>query len=108
MGEAEKEELEPRTKTLRQDIIEALKVQSMSLREISKAVGIPESEVLSHLGHIKKTIAKLGYVLEVSPAQCLSCGFIFKKRDRLKKPGKCPSCRSTFIEPQIFNLKKNK
>jgi predicted Zn-ribbon and HTH transcriptional regulator len=40
-------------------------------------------------------------VVEVVPAHCRSCGFIFDTR-RLSKPGKCPECRgSRIFEPQI-------
>lgn len=36
------------------------------------------------------------------PAQCLGCGFIFSKRERLTRPGKCPVCRHGQISEPLF------
>ncbi|MBA3060962.1 MAG: transcriptional regulator, partial [Nitrospirae bacterium] len=40
------------------------------------------------------------------PAECAKCSFVFRKRERLKKPGKCPICRSEFIQEPLFLIKK--
>jgi predicted Zn-ribbon and HTH transcriptional regulator len=42
----------------------------------------------------------------VEPARCQVCGFVFKKRDRLTSPGRCPSCRSSRIEEPLFTIQK--
>lgn len=106
MTDDQREHAEPVGKTLRQDIIELLKKGSFSLKEISNIMGITEKEAVLHLDHIKKSLSRSGYSLEVTPAVCRSCGFSFKKRGKLKKPGRCPVCKSTFIVSQIFTVKK--
>jgi hypothetical protein len=40
----------------------------------------------------------------VTPAECRKCGFVFQKREKLKKPGKCPICRSESIEEPLFGI----
>ena len=58
-------------------------------------------EVLEHLEHIK--IALHGGLV-IIPALCLGCGFSFRKRERLKKPGRCPVCRSERIVEPSFSI----
>lgn len=93
--------------TARQKIIEALKGQMLTAREISQSVGIKEKEVLEHLPHIARTIAAnegAGLKLSVEPSRCLECGFVFRKRDRLKTPSRCPVCRSEEITETRFGV----
>ncbi|MGB9700039.1 MAG: transcriptional regulator [Thermodesulfobacteriota bacterium] len=89
--------------TLRQEIAKALADQPRGLREISKIFRLGEKEVLEHLQHIAKS-AKI--VME--PAFCQKCGFIFKKRERLSTPSRCPMCRSEFICPPRYQLSGRK
>jgi predicted Zn-ribbon and HTH transcriptional regulator len=91
-----------RPDTLRHEIASILMEDALSAREISERVGIQESEVLEHLEHIK--IARHGGLV-VIPALCMACGFSFKKRERLKGPGRCPICRSEHIAEPRFSLR---
>lgn len=65
--------------------------------EISEALSIREREVYDHLTHIQKTVAARGKKLELTPYRCMGCNFEFKKRTRLDRPGKCPSCKESHI-----------
>lgn len=94
-----------RHETVRQKIISALDGQTLSAKEISGNVSIPEKEVYEHLEHIQRTISKRNRNLIITPAECIKCGFVFRKRERLKKPGKCPVCRSELIEEPLFSIK---
>jgi len=47
---------------------------------------------------------KGAYRLVVVPAQCERCGFAFRKRGRLKRPGKCPLCRSESVQEPLFSV----
>jgi len=92
-----------RQETIRKTIVAALKEQMMSARDVSGIVRISEKDVAEHLAHIQKSIQKDGEKLVVSPAECRKCGFCFKKRERFRKPGKCPVCRNELIsEPMFF------
>jgi predicted Zn-ribbon and HTH transcriptional regulator len=93
--------------TVRKQIIEALKGQMLTAREISQSVGIKEKEVLEHLPHIARSLAaneSAGERLSVEPSACLECGFVFRKRDRLKTPSKCPLCKSEEITETRFGV----
>jgi len=67
--------------TLRKKIAEALKQDSLDLREISKRFGIREKDTLDHLHHIAKSAHSMGF--NMKPPQCNQCGYSFKKRTRL-------------------------
>lgn len=74
----------------------------MSARDLSAAASIPEKEVYDHLDHVQSSGHDFRLVVE--PSVCRSCGFVFGKRDRLTKPGKCPVCRGESISPPLFSL----
>lgn len=95
-----------RHETVRQRIISILEGQTLSAKEISGSVSIPEKEVYEHLEHIQRTVNTRDAHLVITPAECTKCGFVFRKRERLKKPGRCPLCRGEFIQEPLFLIKK--
>ena len=95
-----------RTETLRKYISALLEEETLSSREISQLMRITEPDVCSHLEHIRKTLNKHNRHLVILPAQCEKCGFVFRKRDRISKPGKCPLCHGSLIYGQRFHILK--
>ena len=94
-----------RHETVRQKIISVLEGQTLSAKDISADVMVSEKEVYEHLKHIQKTLNKRERNLIITPAECKKCGFVFRKRDRLKKPGRCPVCRGELISEPLFSIK---
>jgi transcriptional regulator len=90
-----------RQNTLRHEITALLNEENLTAREISERAGISERDVLEHLEHVR--IALHGG-LTMEPAHCMACGFIFRKRERLKGPGRCPVCRSEHIAEPRFGM----
>jgi predicted Zn-ribbon and HTH transcriptional regulator len=90
--------------TVRQALMTALQEGPCSARDLSAAAGIRERDVDGHLQHIKKSIAATGLRLLMTPAECKKCGFVFSKRDRLKRPGKCPVCKGESIREPLFSI----
>lgn len=90
-----------RQETSRHEIVTLLKEERLTARELSERMGISEKEVLEHLEHVR---IALHAGLVVTPAECLGCGFIFRKRERLKGPGRCPVCRSEHIAEPYFSV----
>ena len=93
-----------RCETVRHFITALLEEQTLTARDISVYAKIAEKDVNGHLEHIKKTVQKNNRRFVVEPARCEHCGFLFRKRGRLTKPGKCPSCHSTLIRPPMFHI----
>ncbi len=93
-----------REETVRQEMIAVMKGDFLSARDISGEVHVSEKEVLTHLQYIQKSLAKEKTHLKIIPAECRKCGFVFKKRERFKKPGKCPVCRGELIKEPLFSI----
>ena len=90
--------------TLRKEIMNFLEGRILSAKELSGAMGIPVKEVYDHLEHIQRSMSKGEHRLSVLPAECKKCGFVFRKRERMKKPGKCPVCRGESIQEPLFSI----
>ena len=88
-----------RTQTIRQEIIELLKKERLSVRDLSQIVGRPEKEINAQLSQIGKSVN-----LEMEEPECIKCGFVFERKGKTKKPGKCPKCRSTRISSPLFMI----
>lgn len=95
----------PREKTIRQQMTDLLKTQSLSARDLSQILSITEKEAVSHLYHVRRSTAS-GFELIVEPAACRHCGFVFETRERLSRPGKCPKCRGQHISVPHFSLRE--
>ncbi|MEE9614701.1 MAG: transcriptional regulator [Thermodesulfobacteriota bacterium] len=92
-----------RHETIRREITSLIEDGPLSAKDISGLVGVREKEVYDHLEHIRKA-RKLFSIFRHTPAECVKCGFVFKKRERLKPPGRCPMCRGEAIEPPLFSI----
>jgi len=92
--------------TIRQQIINLLGADKLSVRDLSQAVSIPEKEVMAHLSHIERSVRSHGKKLVETPYRCLSCGFVFDKRTRFTKPGRCPSCKNSHIQTARYHIKQ--
>jgi hypothetical protein len=90
--------------TLRQQIVALLQQRTVSAKDLSMAIGLPEKQVYHHLEHIRRSFQQQRKMLRIDPAVCKKCGFIFEKRQRFQKPGKCPVCRGQAIEEPRFSL----
>jgi len=91
--------------TIRKEMIALLEGRILSAKDISADARISVREVYEHLDHIQRTLHKSGKEFVVFPSDCRKCGFVFKKRDRLTKPGKCPLCRSELITEPLFSIR---
>jgi predicted Zn-ribbon and HTH transcriptional regulator len=93
-----------RHETVRREIMTLLERGPSSARELSTEVRISEKEVYEHLEHIRRTLNKNDRELVIIPAECAKCGFVFTKRERLRKPGRCPVCKAESIREPLFSL----
>lgn len=87
-----------RNLTIRQQILAVLGEGESNAGDLSKIVRLTEKDIYEHLDELKRA----GRV-ETMPATCNSCGYRFEDRRKARKPGKCPRCKSTRIDPPRFN-----
>ena len=93
-----------RLQTSRAMILQALGAEPVSARELSHRAGLSEREVVGHLQFLQKSLKHGAQRLQMTPPRCLDCGFVFHKRERLTRPGRCPVCRSTHLSEPLFSL----
>lgn len=89
--------------TPRQAMKELLAEHPRSSLELSQLLSLSEKEVLDHLAHLARAPGP-GQQFRVIPAVCKHCGFVFKKRDRLTRPSRCPLCQHESISRPRFAL----
>lgn len=92
------------TETVRQRIRTLLEEGPLTAKEISSAVRLPEKEIANHLEHLRKSLHTEGRRLVQVPAECRECGFVFRKRDRLKAPSRCPVCKGEAISDPSYRV----
>jgi predicted Zn-ribbon and HTH transcriptional regulator len=93
--------------TVRKEIIDRLKENKMSIREIALHYHITTEEVATDLMHIGKSIYPRQELRMEIPV-CRTCGFQFKERAKLKPPSKCPKCRHEKITEPKFWIEEQK
>jgi len=91
-----------------ESIMSILEQQSVTAKEISLCVKVSEKEIYEHIDHIRKSKKRDKFKLIITPGRCKKCGFAFKKRERLTKPGRCPLCHGESLEEPTFTIKKEK
>lgn len=90
--------------TYRARLHDLLRERALSALQLSQLVGISEREVTGHLEHLERSLRHGNEQLVVTAARCLSCAFVFDKRQRFSKPGSCPSCRHPRITRPILAI----
>ena len=87
--------------TIRRQLIELLSHEPRSVSSLALALGLRRGDVDEDLRHAVRSAMSAGHRVEVIPARCKDCGFVFGP-ERLSKPGRCPSCKgSRLFEPLI-------
>lgn len=92
--------------TRRQKIIKLLEKRDYSVSELAMLLEMrgkgSRKIILEDLRTIAGIVKREGKVLLIQPAQCKKCGFVFKPE--IKIPGRCPKCRSEWIEEPRFKI----
>jgi predicted Zn-ribbon and HTH transcriptional regulator len=87
--------------TIRRQLIELLSHEPRSASALAQQLGLRRGDIEDDLRHAVRSAMAAGHRVEVIPARCKDCDFVFGE-DRLAKPGRCPSCKgSRLFEPQI-------
>ncbi len=93
----------PETRTVRQQMIEALREGPHTARTLSQRLRISEKDVAPHLEHVARSLHPPPRLV-VTPAFCHRCGYRFRERRRFTTPSRCPECRHEGIEPPVFQI----
>ena len=91
----------------RKGLIGVLQNHPTSLHELSLLLGMPTKEVENDLHHLIKSLRHMPYRAVIKPAVCRKCGFVFHK-DKLHKPGRCPSCKDSWISEPLISIEETR
>ncbi len=89
--------------TRRGEITALLEKEALSVQQLADRFQTIPPDIIEDLEHIKKSIKPKRLI--VIPARCEDCGFMFKEREKIKRPSKCPKCRSERIFSPLFKVK---
>jgi predicted Zn-ribbon and HTH transcriptional regulator len=85
----------------RKALIDVLSHEPRSVSSIAREMGLRRGDLEDDLRHALRSARAAGHRVEVIPARCKSCGFVFGD-DKLTKPSRCPACKATrLFEPLI-------
>jgi predicted Zn-ribbon and HTH transcriptional regulator len=85
----------------RRQLIDLLSDEPRSASWLARELGVRRGDGEEDLSHALRSARAAGHQIEVIPARCKACDFVFAA-DKLTKPGRCPSCKGTrLFEPLI-------
>jgi transcriptional regulator len=87
----------------RRQLIELLSHEPRSASSIAREMGLRRGDIEDDLQHALRSAAAAGHRIEVIPARCKDCGFVFST-DRLTKPGRCPTCKGSRLFEPLFRI----
>ncbi|MBI4616054.1 MAG: transcriptional regulator [Planctomycetes bacterium] len=96
------EEAESGAGTRRQQIRQLLEEGFQTLESLARAFQIRVKDAEEEVRHAARSSGKK---LRIEPAECPSCGFVFRGRDRLGAPSRCPRCRGEEVSEPRFTLR---
>jgi predicted Zn-ribbon and HTH transcriptional regulator len=87
--------------TARKHLIELLSFEPRSVSSLAREMGMSRGDMEEDLRHAIRSARAQGHEVQVIPARCKACDFVFGE-DKLSKPSRCPACKGTrLFEPMI-------
>ena len=87
--------------TRRRHLVDLLSDQPRSISSVARELGLTRGDVEDDLRHAIRTARAQGRDIDVVPARCKACDFVFAP-EKLVKPSRCPACKGTRLyEPMI-------
>jgi hypothetical protein len=88
-------------KTFRRHLLDVLSQEPRSVSSLARELGLGRRDVETDLRHLIRSAQASGHAVQILPARCRSCDFIFGT-DKLVKPSRCPACKGTrLLEAQV-------
>ena len=92
--------------TLRRQLIDLLSHEPRSASSIARQLGMTRGDVEEDLHHALRSARAAGHQVEVIPARCKQCDFVFGE-EKLSKPSRCPACKATRLYEPMIRIAKS-
>ena len=83
--------------------MEILSAEPRTVTRLARELGLARRDVEEDLRHMIRSARAAGHRVVIEPAKCRACGYVFGEV-KLAKPGKCPSCRSTWLFEAVLRI----
>ena len=90
----------------RRTLIDVLSYEPRSVSSIAREMGLRRGDLEEDLRHALQSARAAGHRVEIVPARCKACGFVFGE-DKLVKPGRCPACKGTRLYEPLIGIRKD-
>jgi predicted Zn-ribbon and HTH transcriptional regulator len=90
--------------TVRRHLIDLLSHEPRSASSIARELGVTRGDVEDDLRHALRSARAAGHQVEVIPARCKQCDFVFGE-EKLSKPSRCPVCKATRLYEPMFRIR---
>ena len=79
-----------------------------SIEGLRRELALSAHELEAELEHLDRTLKTKSLRIEVEPAECLACSYVFALRSarRFHAPGRCPKCKAERIEEPRFWIER--
>jgi predicted Zn-ribbon and HTH transcriptional regulator len=93
--------------TFRKQLIDLLSYEPRSVSSLAREMGMSRGDMEDDLRHALRSARAQGHRVEVVPARCKQCDFVFGD-DKLSKPSRCPACKATrLFEPMVHVARRD-
>jgi len=89
----------------RKQYINLLLDKPLSVPQLARMTGESPKDIAQDLQHLFVSLRHTEFEPWITPAECRKCGFEFAA-DKLKRPSKCPECKSTWIYEPLIAIRK--
>jgi transcriptional regulator len=89
----------------RKNLIEFLADEPRSASWLARELGLKRGDVEHDLQHALRSARAAGHRVEIVPARCKACDFVFSD-EKLVKPGRCPACKGTRLFEPMFRIQR--
>lgn len=90
----------------RRALIDVLSQEPRSISSVARELGLRRGDLEEDLRHALRSARAAGHRIEIVPARCRSCGFVFGD-DKLVKPGRCPACKGTRLFEPLIGVRRD-
>ena len=87
--------------TRRRQLLDLLSREPRSISSLARELGTTRGDLEDDLRHAIRSARAQGHDVQVIPARCKTCGFVFGE-EKLSKPSRCPACKGGRVfEPML-------
>jgi transcriptional regulator len=91
--------------TFRKQLLDVLSHEPRSASWLARELGMSRTALEDDLRHMLRSARAAGHDIEIVPARCKSCDFVFGE-DRLIKPSRCPVCKGTRLFEPLIGIRR--